>query len=323
LVGAVLVLLSACGEDEERLIVEPADSPTEHSVTPTAPTPMETPSATPLITATVTSSATRTAGTPTPTRTPTPTATATPIDLEAFVGVYDVSFDAQFKASDAIAEVVRDGEEIRLDIWSDGHDFLDLHGTPTAGGQVVLEGLGGIPNDVLFVAEGSATITETAGRQQIHASSNLFFSSEQAPFVLDRPVGDMPSRYAGAYRFAFDPSPGGCQCATTATLVIAVHDDGHAMSTLAADETDGTGHRQGTFDPDECLVTARGRLRCVLSYETTFVPPPGEPPAEPRFPVTLMGMLTVHGTGAGRADAPVFPQVFFLGGDWTATRVGP
>jgi hypothetical protein len=93
---------------------------------------------------------------------------------------------------------------------------------------------------------------------------------------------------------------------------------------LAADELDADDHRQGTFDADECLVTTRGRLRCVLGYETTFVPMPGEPPAHPSFRVTLMGMLDASGdavNGEGRADAPIFPEVYFLGGDWTATRV--
>lgn len=39
--------------------------------------------------------------------------------------------------------------------------------------------------------------------------------------------------------------------------------------------------------------------------------------------MTLMGMLPADdgGTGEGRADAPVFPQVYFLGGAWRATRV--
>jgi hypothetical protein len=64
----------------------------------------------------------------------------------------------------------------------------------------------------------------------------------------------------------------------------------------------------------------------VLGYETTFVPMPGQPPAGPAFRVTLMGVLAANVntmTGQGRADAPVFPRVYFLGGDWTATRVAP
>jgi hypothetical protein len=39
-----------------------------------------------------------------------------------------------------------------------------------------------------------------------------------------------------------------------------------------------------------------------------------------------MGVLAADGdtvTGEGRADAPIFPEVYFLGGDWTATRVAP
>ena len=134
------------------------------------------------------------------------------------------------------------------------------------------------------------------------------------------------SPFNGTYRFAFDPSPGGCQCTTNATFTIAVDENGVGASTLAADELDASENRQGTFDPDECLITTRGRLRCVLGYETTFVPMPGQPPAGPAFRVTLMGVLAANGntvTGEGRADAPIFPQVYFLGGDWTATRVAP
>jgi len=47
-----------------------------------------------------------------------------PIDVSSFVGVYDVSFDAEFHTFDAIAEVSLDGDEVRIVLRSDGHGLL-------------------------------------------------------------------------------------------------------------------------------------------------------------------------------------------------------
>lgn len=324
LIAAVTLLLSACGDgDDKDVSVDPAVSPTPHVTTPVL-TPVGSATATVNPTATVTSTLAPTEGTPTVTATTTPTATPTPVDIARFVGVYDVSYDDEFQRSDTIAEVFLDGAEVVIVIWPNGQEFLALHGTPTADGRVTLEGTGGIPNDVLYVAEGAARFDETNGRFRIYGSSN-FWSATDRPFVLDRPIVRPPSSFNDTYRFDFDPSPGGCECTTTATFTIAVDENGVGTSTLAADELDDGQHRQGTFDPDECLVTARGRVRCVLRYDTTFVPMPGQPPAGPSFRVTLMGMLPAgnSATGEGRANAPTFPQVYFLGGAWTAMRVTP
>ena len=99
-----------------------------------------------------------------------------------------------------------------------------------------------------------------------------------------------------------------------------VDDDENGNGDIAApaDELDATNARQGTFHPDYCDVTASGRVRCRLGYETTFK----SNPSEAHFAVRLTGKLTV-GSGRGVATAPIFPELFFLGGDWTATRVGP
>lgn len=311
-IGAVILLLSACGDDDEHLSVDPAVGPTPHAATPVS-TIVSSPTATAQAPATATTS---------PTPTATPTTTPTPVDVARFVGVYDVSYDDEFRRSDAIATVFLDGAEVGIVFWSDGHGFLSLQGTPTADGHVTLKGLGGIPNDFFYFAEGAARFDERNGRLRLYGSS-VGFSSTSRPFVLDRPVVRPPSPFNDTYRFTFDPSPGGCGCTTAATFTIAVDENGVGTSTQAADELDAGQNRRGTFGSDECLVTARGRLRCVLGYDTTFVPLPGEPPAGPSFQVTLMGMLPSgsSGTGEGRADAPVFPQVYFLGGAWTATRV--
>lgn len=334
MIGAAAVLLSACGDDEEQRMAEPAVSPTAH-VTPVftpASSATVTATATASPTAAVTTSATPTEGPPTATVTvtSTPTPMATAVVVDRFAGVYDVSFDTEFRTSDAIAEVFLDGEEVTIVFWSDGHGLLSLHGTPDTEGRVTLEGLGGIPNDFFIQEEGTARFGEEHGRQRIRGSSSNS-SGPSGPFVLDRPVLRASSPFNGTYRVAFDPSPGGCQCTTTATFTVAVDENGVGengvgASTLAADERDASENRQGTFDPDECLITTRGRLRCVLGYETTFGPMPDRPPAGPAFPVTLMGVLAANGntvTGEGRADAPIFPQVYFLGGDWMATRVAP
>lgn len=124
---------------------------------------------------------------------------------------------------------------------------------------------------------------ETTGRLRLYGASATY-STLDRPFVPDRPIVRPPSPFNDTYRFAFDPSPGGCECSTTATFAIVVDENGIGTSTLAADELDASQTRQGTFDSDECLVTARGRLRCVLWYDTTFVPMQGQPPAGPRFP---------------------------------------
>jgi hypothetical protein len=323
-IGVVIALLSACGEDDQQLVVEPPVSPTASATTPdSTPADSTTATATAIPTAIVTTSATQSTPTATPTVTPSPTPTA--VDIDSFVGVYDVSFDTEFRRSAAIAEVFLDGTEVAIVFWSDGHGVLSLTGTPTVDGRVTLEGFGGVPNDYLFLAEGTARFDESNGRQRIHGSSSRF-SGPSGPFVLDRPALRATFPFNGTYRFAFDPSPGGCECTTTATFTIVVEENGIGASTLAADELDAGGNRQGTFDSDECLVTTRGRLRCVLRYETTFVPTPGQPPAGPVFWTTVWGVLTRDGstvTGEGRADAPIFPQVYFLGGNWTATRVAP
>ena len=60
----------------------------------------------------------------------------------------------------------------------------------------------------------------------------------------------------------------------SAVFTITADKNGVGASTLASDELDVGENCQGTFDPDECLITTRGRLRCVLRDETTFVPMP-------------------------------------------------
>ncbi len=326
LVGAVLVLLSACGEDEERLIVEPADSPTEHSVTPTAPTPMETPSATPLITATVTSSATATAGTPTVTSTPTPTSTATPVDVATFVGIYDVSVRTVPSFGDSIAEVsIDDDGTVDIGIWFDGHSSVGLHGRPGNDGTIALEGQGVLEDDEIFLPQGHATFTQSGSTQRVSGAFDLDADASfgvAGTFELERPVRRPRSPHDGTYRVTLDPSPSGCECATTMTFTLGTDEQGVGTTLVGGDEVDADDVKLGTFDPFYCLVTPTGRLRCVFGYATTFLPPPGHLPSGPRFPVTLTGQLTGDG-GQGVTDGPIFPEAFFLGGDWTATRVGP
>lgn len=318
-IGAVIVLLSACGEDEERLIVEPADRPTEHAATPPAPTPMATPSTTASPSAAVTPSATATAGTPTPTRTPTSTPTATPVlvDVRDFVGAYD----ATFESDDVIAEVfVDDDGKIGVALYFNGHTAVGMTGEPRSDGHVSLEGEGRLEDDIVFSARGTATFIETPTKQQVRGSVHkldMQFGFE-GDFVLERPVHRPPSKLDGSYEFAFDPSPGGCGCTTTATFTLATDENGIGNMVAAADELDASAARQGTFHPSSCDVTVSGRMRCVFGYETTFT----SNPSEAHFPVTLTGTLAA-GSGRGRTEAPIFPHAFFLGGDWTATRVGP
>jgi hypothetical protein len=39
--------------------------------------------------------------------------------------------------------------------------------------------------------------------------------------------------------------------------------------------------------------------------------------------VTLTGRLVAGAGGHGRTEATIFPETFFLGGDWTAEPAGP
>ena len=318
LVGAVLVLLSACGEDEERQIVEPADSPTEHTATPPAPTPMETPSVAVSPSVTVTPSGTAT-GTSTPTRTPTPTPTATPlpVDVFDFVGAYDASFDSE----EIIAAVfAADDGTIGVALFRNGHTFVGLTGEPRSDGHVSLTGEGRLEDDIVFFAEGTAVFVETSTTQRVRGSMHTVQTQLglDGDFVLERPVQRPTSPFDGTYRFTFDPSPGGCECTTTATFTLVTDENGIGNMAAPADELDASDARQGTFDPVDCDVTPTGRLRCFFGYETTFK----ANPSEANFPVTLTGQLT-GASGHGRAEAPIFPHLFFLGGDWIATRVGP
>lgn len=327
-IGVGLVLLSACGEDEERQIVEPAVSPTEHAATPPVSTPVSQAAATPtplVLRSTLTPLATPTAvPTATATPSPTPTSTPPPIDVFDFLGVYDASFETE----QIIAEVYSDEGEIGVALFFDGHTSVGLQGAPHGDGHVSLEGEGRLEDDIVFFAHGTATFIENATTQRVQGAirrEKMQFGIE-GHFVLERPVQRMASRYDGAYRFTFDPSPSGCGCTTTAVFALSADDKGIGTILAAADELDTSDSRQGAFDPYYCLVTATGRLRCVLGYETTRAPVPGELPAGPRFPVTLTGLLTADGqgfAGHGRTEAPIFPTAYFLGGLWTAATVSP
>jgi hypothetical protein len=330
----MLVLLSACGEDEERLIVEPAVSPTGPEITPPASTPVSQASPTPTppgatATDTPTPSPTASAATRTATPSPTPTSTPPPLDVLDFLGVYDASFEPEgVLPGDIIAEVYADGDEIGVALLFDGHTSVGMQGAPRPDGHVALEGEGRLEDDIVFFAHGTASFVQTEATQRVRGSlhrMDMQFGIE-GTFVLERPVNRVPSRYDGPYRFTFDPSPGGCACTTTATFTLSTDANGIGTMLAAADELDVSNVRRGTFDPFYCDVTTSGRLRCVFGYETTTVPTPGELPAGPRFPVTLTGVLTADGqgfSGQGRTEAPIFPTAYFLGGDWTATRVAP
>jgi hypothetical protein len=279
---------------------------------------METPSATVSASATATVSATAT-GTSTPTRTPTPTPTATPlpVDVFDFVGAYDASLDSQ----EIIAEVfATDDGKIGVALYRNGHTFVGLTGEPRSSGHVSLEGEGRVEDDMVFFAQGTATFVETATTQQVRGSvhpRDMGFGID-GDFVLERPVHRTPSEFDGSYRFTFEPSASGCECSTTATLTLATDRNGIGSMLTPTDELDASTARQGIFHSSYCDVTPSGRIRCIFGYESAFK----TIPSEAHFLVTLTGEVS-GGSGRGRTEAPIFPHAFFLGGDWTATRVGP
>ncbi len=325
LVATLLVVaLSACGEDDEQRTIAPTVTPTDTIASPREPTPAST------MTTTGRSTATMTNGTPTSTRTPTPTATGTPVDATRFIGVYDDASgvpETGFGVP-AVATVTGTNEDLTLVIAFDGHTVITLTGMPRSDGTVDLTGSGIVEDDILIFVDGTATLTEVGGIQRLASefherSQSIIFR----PVTFQRPATGTPPLFAGSYRFTFMPSPSGCGCTTNAVITLAVDADGFGQSVTTAEERDVGGALIGTFDTGGCIVTAIGTLSCQLHYRTTFPTPPSGIPPFMAFGVTLTGRLLAGSggvTGSGRTEAPIFPQPFFLGGDWTATPVsGP
>lgn len=292
-------------------------------------TPTPTPPATPLdTTETPTPTPVETIVATTLTAIVTPTVTSTPIDVARFIGVYDDSAgvpETQFGVP-AIATLTGTGA-LTFAIFFDGHTSLGLNATARPDGTVALSGQGVVEDDEVILLDGNSTLSETRGVQRIvgklHDRTLLGFSPS---FAFERLVNGSAARFAGSYGFRFTPSPSGCDCATTTTLEIEVGADGFGRSIAMAEERDAGGAVLGHFDAGECLVTFTGTIRCQLAYQTTVPTPPSGIPGGPSFLVTLTGRLVAHAggaTGSGRTEAPIFPEAFFLGGDWTAEPAAP
>jgi hypothetical protein len=294
--------------------------------TPTVVATATLTSLTPLPTPTLSPRPATLTPTPTASGTPIPTATASavPVDVADFVGVYDAdATGGGFSPAYAIGVVGGGGGFITIELLLDGHTNVTLSGSVDDDGVAVLSGQGVFQDDILITPTGTATLSTDGVVQRIEGAMEGGLSFV-ASFQLARPIAGTSEGFAGTYRVAFVPSPGGCECTTTADLTLAVEPDGIAESTTAADEADAVGTLQGTFDAGDCFVTASGRLYCELPYETTFVPPPGELiPPDPSFLVTLTGELEASGvtiSGSGVTSAPIYPTPYFLGGSWLATR---
>jgi hypothetical protein len=319
-VTLLLAAFSACGNDDEQRTVAPTVTPTGAIASPREPTPTSTVAATVISTSTVTD------GTPTSTATP----TGTPIDVTRFIGVYDDTSGVPKTGFGvpAVATVTGTDEELTLLIAFDGHTFITLTGMPRSDGAVDLSGGGVVEDDEVIIVDGTATLSEAEGIQRVviefHDRTALGFSGTVA---FRRPATGTPPLFAGSYRFTFLPSPSGCDCTTTAVITINVDADGFGQSVMTAEERDDGGAVLGSFDAGDCLVSAIGTVRCQLLYRTTFPTPPSGIPPVMAFGVTLTGRLVAgagDATGSGRTEAPIFPEPFFLGGDWTETSVrGP
>ena len=288
------------------------------TATLTSLTPLPTPTLTPRP-ATLTPTAT-VSGTPIPTATESPV----PVNVADFVGVYDAdATGGGFSPAYAIAVVDGGAGSITIVLLLDGHTSMTLSGSVDDDGVAALSGQGVFQDDIFITPTGTATLSTDGDVQRIEGTMQGGFGFV-ASFQLARPIAATSDGFTGTYRVAFVPSPGGCECTTTADLTLEVESDGSAESTTAADETDAVSTLQGTFDAGDCFVTASGRLYCELPYETTFVPPPDELiPPDPSFLVTLTGELDASSgtvSGSGVTSAPIYPTPYFLGGSWLATR---
>lgn len=309
--AGLVLLFAGCGDGDDGELRIAMTSPTAPRPTATASPVGPTPSGVP-------------AGPGTATAIPTATATATPTAVLArFLGTYDGAseIDGRIGGDEWIATVTGTNSALTLALLFDGHSSVGVSGRLVGDRLDASEGGGVLEDDIRVFATGSATFAETSSQQRIrgevHEPNGGFGFRER--FVLTRPRDGRPSRFAGPWTFTLTPSPSGCACVSTVALTIETGDDGMGASVADAPELDEHGAQLGTLHDGDCFVTASGRLRCELVYETTYDPPPGTLRAGPRFLVTLTGTLGAM-SGRGLSSAPIFPIVYFLGGTWSAVR---
>ncbi len=255
-----------------------------------------------------------------------------PADTARFDGLYNVQLAGLTVAFDhaGVGMVAGDGDSLVVTLFPPGAENVTFRGTVRRGdGTVTVLESSGVESDFGFevVAEANALqfgdqlrITGTVRESDDHPIG-LFPAFR---FEMRRHLGARSDRAAGAWRFAFSESPGTCQCASTAQLLLDVADDGRG-STVATQEFDEEGQQVGFFHAGSALVSPEGRVRLQMPYGTPneehceFQSIPLQP--APPCSVTVTGTLHDHeGAGTVLLREPLLGIPFGGARAWSAIQ---
>jgi hypothetical protein len=258
-------------------------------------------------------------------RSPRPMPTTTPElgsdRAEGLQGTYDVTVAGDLgDHGDLVGSVTASHDEaLAFSVRLSSNTYFTVGGTLRHDGTVALLGSAVTPRRS-FSIEGQGVAARDTATQRIvgtvHSSSS--FLGFELSFTFDRPRAANVTPYMGTHRFRFSPSPSGCECDSTATFRISGQTNGFERADYLTPELDVLSRELGVFDGGECLVTATGRLSCLLAYA-----PKGLAPWYPA--AYFFGRIAREAEPAGTGRA----EIVFDGDEtprqvaWTATRLGP
>lgn len=265
-----------------------------------------------------------------PEATATPVVERTPVRAGGLGGTYDVLYDRDvFGHFDDVVGVVHAdiGPFIGVSFATRLGVGVSLGGEITGDGVIPVRGTVALPHRT-FEVHGHAVPSrdDQVRRIVVTVRSDSSFLDFETTFSLETSLLGNRLRFKGAHRFTFDESPSECACSSTATLSLSVPPNGIGSSDLAAEDRDGAGRLLGTFEPQNCNVTATGRVWCQLPYASADDPSLAE--RSTRRYAYLFGHLPPDGdaaptTGRLYVDRDIGnddddPRAL---GAWSATRV--
>lgn len=172
---------------------------------------------------------------------------------------------------DLVGRVTADvGDGIGLRFVTPDRVEVMVGGTMDDDGSIEVGGTVSAPRR-RFDVHGRAVASRDEGSRRIVVTIRAVdsFIDFATTFTFETALLASPLPFAGAERLAFDPSPSGCACGSTASLSITTPVTGFGSSDLVASDADTSGEVLGGFDPGECDVTASGRVFCQLRYQRT------------------------------------------------------